>query len=118
AYGKPATALNILRETVMGPELFDYAFKHYANKWKFKHPTPADFFRTMEDASAVDLDWFWKGWFYTTDNVDIELTDVTWYKIEPNINKEKKGRASRDRREQEKGLDAAHLEKLETPVPL
>ena len=71
AYGKPATALNILRETVMGPELFDYAFKTYSERWAFKHPTPADFFRTMEDASAVDLDWFWRGWFYTTDNVDI-----------------------------------------------
>ena len=65
AYAKPATALNVLRETVMGPELFDYAFKTYAERWAFKHPTPADFFRTMEDASAVDLDWFWKGWFYT-----------------------------------------------------
>ena len=65
AYGKPATALNILRETVMGKELFDYAFKKYSNRWKFKHPTPEDFFRTMEDASAVDLDWFWRGWFYT-----------------------------------------------------
>ena len=64
AYGKPCTALNILRETVMGPELFDYAFKIYANRWKFKHPSPADFFRTMEDASSVDLDWFWRGWFY------------------------------------------------------
>ncbi|MEM8566809.1 MAG: M1 family metallopeptidase, partial [Bacteroidota bacterium] len=65
AYAKPATALNILRETVMGPELFDKAFKEYAERWAFKHPKPADFFRTMEDASAVDLDWFWKGWFYT-----------------------------------------------------
>ena len=71
AYGKPATALNILRETVMGPELFDHAFKTYSNRWKFKHPTPEDFFRTMEDASAVDLDWYWRGWFYTTDYVDI-----------------------------------------------
>jgi aminopeptidase N len=70
AYGKPATALNILRETIMGRELFDYAFKVYANRWKFKHPTPEDF-RTMED-SAVDLDWFFRGWFYSTDFVDIE----------------------------------------------
>ncbi len=76
AYGKPATALNILRETVMGRELFDYAFKTYCERWKFKHPTPADFFRTMEDASAVDLDWFWRGWFYTTDHVDISLDKV------------------------------------------
>ncbi len=73
AYGKPATALNILRETVMGPELFDHAFKTYSNRWKFKHPTPEDFFRTMEDASAVDLDWYWRGWFYTTDYVDIGI---------------------------------------------
>ena len=76
AYGKPATALNILRETIMGRELFDYAFKTYANRWKFKHPTPEDFFRTMEDASAVDLDWFWRGWFYTTDYNDIGIQDV------------------------------------------
>ncbi|MBF0694294.1 MAG: M1 family metallopeptidase [Flavobacterium sp.] len=76
AYGKPATALNILRETVMGPELFDHAFKVYANRWKFKHPTPEDFFRTMEDASGVDLDWFWRGWFYTTDYNDIGIKEV------------------------------------------
>ncbi len=76
AYGKPATALNILRETVMGRELFDYAFKEYSRRWAFKHPAPADFFRTMEDASAVDLDWFWRGWFYTNQNVDIALSNV------------------------------------------
>ena len=81
AYGKPATALNILRETVMGRELFDYAFKTYSERWAFKHPTPADFFRTMEDASAVDLDWFWRGWFYTTDHVDISLDQVNWFKV-------------------------------------
>ena len=81
AYGKPAAALNILRETIMGPELFDYAFKTYANRWAFKHPTPEDFFRTMEDASAVDLDWFWRGWFYTTDHVDISIDQVKWYKM-------------------------------------
>ncbi|MCB0444380.1 MAG: M1 family peptidase, partial [Gelidibacter sp.] len=81
AYGKPATALNILRETVMGHELFDYAFKTYANRWKFKHPTPEDFFRTMEDASAFDLDWFWRGWFYTTDYVDIGIKDVKKYSV-------------------------------------
>jgi len=79
AYGKPATALNILRETIMGHELFDYAFKTYANRWKFKHPTPEDFFRTMEDASAVDLDWFWRGWFYTTDYNDIGIKEVKKY---------------------------------------
>ncbi|MFM8244042.1 MAG: M1 family aminopeptidase, partial [Crocinitomicaceae bacterium] len=81
AYGKPATALNILRETVMGRELFDFAFKTYCERWKFKHPTPADFFRTMEDASAVDLDWFWRGWFYGTDNVDIAIDDVKWFQL-------------------------------------
>lgn len=81
AYGKPATALNILRETIMGRELFDYAFKTYCERWKFKHPTPADFFRTMEDASAVDLDWFWRGWFYGTDNVDITIDDVKWFQL-------------------------------------
>jgi hypothetical protein len=79
AYGKPATALNILRETIMGKELFDYAFKEYCRRWAFKHPEPADFFRTMEDASAIDLDWFWHGWFYTTDNVDIALTNAKAY---------------------------------------
>ena len=76
AYGKPATALWILRETIMGKELFDHAFKTYAQRWKFKHPTPADFFRTMEDASGVDLDWFWRGWFYTTDVTDIGIEGV------------------------------------------
>ncbi|MEM7106742.1 MAG: M1 family metallopeptidase [Bacteroidota bacterium] len=81
AYAKPATALNILRETVMGPELFDKAFKEYAQRWAFKHPKPADFFRTMEDASAVDLDWFWRGWFYTVDNVDVSVSDVKWFRM-------------------------------------
>ena len=84
AYGKPATALNILRETVMGRELFDYAFKKYCERWKFKHPTPADFFRTMEDASAVDLDWFWRGWFYSTDNVDVSLEKVRYFQLNTN----------------------------------
>ena len=81
AYTKPSAALTILRETVMGPELFDQAFKEYAQRWAFKHPKPADFFRTMEDASAVDLDWFWKGWFYTNDNVDVDLAEVKWYQL-------------------------------------
>lgn len=76
AYSKPATALNILRETVMGRELFDFAFKTYATRWAFKHPSPADFFRTMEDASGVDLDWFWRGWFYDIEPVDISLDTV------------------------------------------
>ncbi len=81
AYGKPATGLNMLREVVMGKELFDHAFKTYANRWKFKHPTPEDFFRTMEDASAVDLDWFWRGWFYTTDYVDMGIMGVKQYYV-------------------------------------
>jgi hypothetical protein len=82
AYGKPATALNILRETVMGRELFDFSFKQYCQRWAFKHPRPADFFRTMEDASAVDLDWFWRGWFYGIEPCDISVSDVAWYKID------------------------------------
>jgi hypothetical protein len=90
AYGKPATALNILRETIMGKELFDYAFKTYAQRWMFKHPSPEDFFRTMEDASAVDLDWFWRGWFYSTDVVDIGLKSVKRYHISPNATEEVK----------------------------
>ena len=90
AYSKPTTALNILRETVLGRELFDYAFKVYAQRWKFKHPAPADFFRTMEDASGIDLDWFWRGWFYTTDHVDISIQDLKWFQIDskdPDIEK-------------------------------
>jgi Peptidase family M1 domain len=83
AYTKPATGLNILRETIMGRELFDYAFKQYAQRWMFKSPTPADFFRTMEDASGVDLDWFWKGWFYGVEPVNQNLADVQWYGIAP-----------------------------------
>ena len=80
-YAKTATALNILRETVMGPELFDKAFKEYSTRWAFKHPKPADFFRTLEDASAVDLDWFWKGWFYTTDRCDQSIDKVKWFQV-------------------------------------
>jgi Peptidase family M1 domain len=81
-YAKPATALNILRETILGRELFDFAFKEYARRWEFKRPYPADFFRTMEDASGVDLDWFWHGWFYTTDHVDIAILNVRHYTID------------------------------------
>jgi len=81
AYAKPATALNILRETVMGRELFDMAFKEYSERWAFKHPTPADLFRTLEDASGVDLDWFWRGWFYTNDHVDLAMGDVQNLKL-------------------------------------
>ncbi|CAI8176136.1 MAG: Uncharacterised protein [Polaribacter sp. SA4-10] len=86
AYGKPATALWILRETIMGKELFDHAFKTYSKRWKFKHPTPADFFRSMEDASAMDLDWFWRGWFYTTDVTDIGIKGVKKYQTKSKRN--------------------------------
>src|SRR5690606_1656678 len=85
AYSKPATGLNILRETIMGRELFDYAFKEYARRWAFKHPSPADFFRTMEDASAEDLDWFWRGWFYSTDVTDISIDSVKYAKANVDI---------------------------------
>ena len=80
-YTKPSAALTLLRETVMGPELFDKAFKTYAERWAFKSPNPADFFRTMEDASGVDLDWFWRGWFYSTDHVDVTLDQVKWFRV-------------------------------------
>ena len=92
AYGKPATALNILRETVLGRELFDFAFKEYANRWKFKRPTPYDFFRTMEEASGVDLDWFWQGWFFSTNHVDISIEKIskgTLDTLDPKIDSEK-----------------------------
>lgn len=82
AYRKPATALNILRETVMGREKFDYAFKEYCRRWAFKHPTPADFFRSMEDASGMDLDWFWRGWFFGVDAVDISMDSVVWKRVD------------------------------------
>ena len=101
AYAKPATALNILRETIMGRELFDFAFRQYANRWKFKRPMPADFFRTMEDASGVDLDWFWRGWFYTIDHVDIAIDNVRLYTLDtmdPDIDKPEK-KAERDAEE-------------------
>ncbi|RIW18518.1 M1 family peptidase [Algoriphagus lacus] len=93
AYAKPATALNILRETVMGRDLFDFAFREYARRWMFKHPTPDDLFRTMEDASAVDLDWFWRGWFYGTEPVDISIENVSWYKLDNRTPAQKKADA-------------------------
>ena len=96
AYAKPATALNILRETVMGRDLFDFAFKQYAQRWMFKHPTPDDFFRTMEDASAVDLDWYWRGWFFKTEPVDISLESVSWFKLDNRSPAEKKSEAKKD----------------------
>ena len=88
AYGKPATALWILRETIMGKELFDHAFRTYSQRWMFKHPSPADFFRTMEDASGIDLDWFWRGWFYTTDVTDIGIEGVRKFYATENISEE------------------------------
>ncbi|RYE68887.1 MAG: M1 family peptidase [Oxalobacteraceae bacterium] len=81
AYAKPTAALIVLRETVLGRELFDFAFREYAQRWKFKRPTPSDFFRTMEDASGTDLDWFWRGWFYTTDAVDVSVDGISEYTI-------------------------------------
>jgi hypothetical protein len=100
AYAKPAAGLTILRETILGRELFDYAFKEYSRRWAFKTPTPADFFRTMEDASGVDLDWFWRAWFYTTDFVDLAIQEVKRFKLDPSdpnnkyeLSKEAKERA-------------------------
>lgn len=98
AYGKPATALNILRETIMGRELFDYAFKEYAKRWAFKQPYPADFFRTMEDASGVDLDWFWRGWFFTNDHVDLAISDV---KVKSVLPKDPVKKNEQDKKKQE-----------------
>lgn len=86
AYAKAATGLNLLRETIMGKELFDFSFREYARRWAFKHPTPSDLFRTMEDASAFDLDWFWRGWFFGTDPVDISLDSVKWAKASEPVN--------------------------------
>ena len=107
AYGKTATALNILRETVLGRELFDFAFREYARRWKFKRPTPADFFHTMEDASGVDLDWFWRGWFYTTDHTDIAIESVRLYSIDTRNPETEKEAARREREAQPETLSAA-----------
>lgn len=100
AYAKPATALNILRETVMGRELFDFAFREYARRWMFKRPMPADFFRSMEDASAVDLDWFWRGWFYTTDHCDIAIGEVQAFELDTRNPDVDKARLKEDRDEE------------------
>lgn len=105
-YAKCATALSILRETVMGPELFDKAFKEYARRWAFRHPQPADFFRTMEDASAVDLDWFWKGWFYTTDACDVSIDNVKWFQM-----RKEQGNIERKEKKVAKGDLVASAEK-------
>jgi len=114
AYGKPATALNILRETVMGRELFDYAFKEYSRRWMFKHPSPADFFRTMEDASGVDLDWFWRSWFYTTDHVDQSIEEVEWFQINSlNPDKEQVIAKQQDAQDPEYISDIRNREEIE-----
>jgi len=100
AYTKPAAALNILRETIMGRDLFDFAFKEYAQRWKYKRPTPADFFRTMEEASGIDLDWFWRGWFYSTDHVDISLDSVHKLRLDtkdPDIDFDRQRNAENDK---------------------
>jgi hypothetical protein len=104
AYGKPATALNILRETVLGRELFDFSFREYARRWKFKRPMPADFFRSMEDASGVDLDWFWRGWFYTTDHVDISVDNVRLYALDARDPEAEKAARRREREERPQTL--------------
>ena len=121
AYAKPATALNVLRETVLGRELFDFAFREYARQWEFKRPEPADLFRIMEDASAVDLDWFWRGWFYTTKHVDVGIKTLRLYEIDtrnPDIEKPLK----REKREETESKDLtdernANLEKLVERFP-
>jgi len=108
AYGKPAVALNILRETVLGRELFDHAFKVYANRWKFKRPQPADLFRTIEDASGTDLDWFWRGWFYSTDATDIAIADLTRYTMDAGDPDEI---AARNRKEEEEKPDTLSMQR-------
>ncbi len=112
-YAKPATALNILRETILGRELFDFAFKEYARRWKFKRPMPSDFFRTMEDASGVDLDWFWRGWFYSTDHVDIGIVDIRQLNIDsrdPDIEKPIQV-------EKRESIPESNSERLNQPLP-
>ncbi len=108
AYSKPATGLIILRETIMGRELFDFAFKEYAQQWMFKHPTPDDFFRIMEDASAVDLDWFWRGWFYGTDPVDIAIENVSVYTMASGNPEEEKALQRAERDEQPEEMTVQH----------
>jgi len=100
AYGKPTAALTVLRETVLGRELFDFAFREYAQRWKFRRPTPADFFRSMEDASGVDLDWFWRGWFYSTDHVDVAIRDMREYQVST-TNPDVEAELSREEQERE-----------------
>jgi len=112
AYGKPATGLNILRETIMGRELFDYAFKEYSNRWKFKSPYPADFFRTMEDASGVDLDWFWRGWFYSTDHTDMAIKEVKRFALDSKNPFVEKGE-QKEKRDRNKGISHMRNQDIE-----
>ena len=116
AYGKPATALNILRETILGRDLFDYAFRTYSQRWMFKRPQPADLFRSLEDASGIDLDWFWRGWFYSTDHVDLAISSVTEYQmdtLDPVIDNE---RRKQDREEEPTTVSALRNQNLKRLV--
>ena len=114
AYAKPATALNILRETILGRDVFDFAFREYARRWKNKRPYPADFFRTMEDASGVDLDWFWRGWFYSTEHVDIAVTDVRHFMINDGNPVKESQRRREERESQPETLSQKRNKDLET----
>lgn len=111
AYAKPATALNILRETIMGRELFDYAFKEYCKRWAYKHPTPADLFRTMEDASGVDLDWFWRAWFFDIEPVDISLDNVVAFTVS-NTNKYVAPATKEAEKEKPQPIEFEHVSKI------
>ncbi|MFO0012000.1 MAG: M1 family metallopeptidase [Planctomycetota bacterium] len=112
AYSKPATAFNVLRETILGRELFDFAFKESARRWKFKRPMPADFFRTMEDATGRDLDWFWRGWFYTTDHCDIAIDKISVYMVDPRTPDEAAEDAKAKKDSQRKTLSQQRNESL------
>lgn len=113
AYAKPATALSVLRHTIMGPELFDEAFREYSRRWRFKRPTPYDFFRTMEDASGTDLEWFWRGWFYSTGHVDIALAGLELYRIDSRDPEREKAR----QREERDALLPTHRQQLAAELP-
>jgi hypothetical protein len=83
AYNKPGFGLRILRENILGADRFDYAFRNYIAKWAFKHPTPMDFFRAMEDGAGEDLGWFWKAWFYELWKLDQSVKDVDYVEQDP-----------------------------------
>ncbi len=118
AYAKPAAALNILRETILGRELFDFAFKQYAVRWRFKRPIPEDFFRSMEDASGVDLDWFWRGWFYSTDHVDISIDHVQLYQIDPSDPDESAEQKRQERKAKPESISAIRNQNLPKRIDL